>query len=220
MKNRNTLIINPGDLAGLLALATQDRLDRTILWHPVFSDSAATRRKMAIAEQVVNYTVGQIIKADFTSILPDEENNTKTTEKTNANSIYTDNAIHTLREAGVVLFAAAEARKYRCGKLVWPIHCNQDYHTISEILECKILINHIINLNNEGLESLVLETPFLDLSDVEIVDLAIRSDAPIKSAWWCEHAGDNQCGGCNPCNRWRAAFDKAAINNNAATSIL
>ena len=212
MKNSNTLIINNGDIAGLAALATLDRLDRAIIWHPVFSDPASLRRKIAIAEQTVHYGIEQIIKADFTSALPVE------TENTNSNSIHTTNAMQTLQDAGIVLFAAAEARKHRCGKLIWPTHGNQDYNYISEALERKILLNHIIDLNNEGLEKLTLDTPFLDLSDNEIVDIALRSDAPIKTAWWCDHDGDKNCGGCDQCNRWRKAFDKAGMNNSIKDS--
>lgn len=54
-----------------------------------------------------------------------------------------------------------------------------------------------------------IETPYADLDDAQIMDLALDMDAPLGVAWWCqEDAPEPQraCGVCQSCLRVRAAL--------------
>jgi len=67
-----------------------------------------------------------------------------------------------------------------------------------------------------------IEVPLLELSDVGLLDLALDLDAPVPrpvqgaaafragmgACWWCERAGDSQCGVCGTCGRWGVAWGK------------
>jgi 7-cyano-7-deazaguanine synthase len=56
------------------------------------------------------------------------------------------------------------------------------------------------------------ETPFIDLSKAEVIQLAKSLDLPVERFWSCYGDLDAHCGtDCNGCKNRRAAFEKAGI---------
>jgi 7-cyano-7-deazaguanine synthase len=58
---------------------------------------------------------------------------------------------------------------------------------------------------------LTVETPIIELSKAEIVELAVRLKAPIEYTWSCYRGGDVPCGSCDSCLLRARGFDQAGI---------
>ncbi len=57
----------------------------------------------------------------------------------------------------------------------------------------------------------MIETPLLELTDQQVVELGGQLDVPWKLAWSCQFHGDKPCRVCDPCRRRQRAFDAAGV---------
>jgi 7-cyano-7-deazaguanine synthase len=65
----------------------------------------------------------------------------------------------------------------------------------------------------EGLSSIKLITPFLNMDKAGIVRLGAHHNVPFETSWSCYKGGALHCGRCGTCVERREAFDLARISD-------
>jgi 7-cyano-7-deazaguanine synthase len=56
-----------------------------------------------------------------------------------------------------------------------------------------------------------IETPIIDMSKMEIVQLGIKLKAPLEHTWSCYQAGSAPCGRCDSCVLRAKGFREAGV---------
>lgn len=103
----------------------------------------------------------------------------------------------------------------------------------ADVLDRALLVGRLLSIDAQSLSggavrSLTIETPLVDLSDVQIMDLFADSDAPLSGAMVCQGAEavggqaggwsppptagpTGGCGRCPACRRWLRAMREAGL---------
>lgn len=116
----------------------------------------------------------------------------------------------------MLLAAAAYARQHAGHRLVWPASSNGDAKAIARATERVLLCSHLCDLEGEGMPT--IETPLLELTDQQIVELGAHLGVSWYVAWSCGERNDRPCRACGPCRRRAAAFERAGMLDPAATT--
>lgn len=114
----------------------------------------------------------------------------------------------------ILLSAIAEAIRVKAQRIIWPAQCDAGEDGMMRTTEQLVLVQHLAQLEHADLPE--IDTPLLELSDKQLIELGGQLDVPWKLAWSCQHAGDQPCGACDPCRRRRRAFESAGIVDPAA----
>lgn len=212
-KDGRSLIIDLGDLPGLTALAIQDRPERTVIWHPILTDEAAPRRTHAVAEHTTIYAVDEVIEFPVSSMMEHEDHDISSwlfhTEETAPVELWSI----------LLLSAAWSATARSCSRIIFPIHlgCNT-FEEQARATELHELISSIFDLS-QSFHNITIELPFIDLEDWRLIDLAARTEAPLRACWWCLHNSAEPCNGCDSCRRWEKALKQANIESPWQTTV-
>jgi hypothetical protein len=118
------------------------------------------------------------------------------------------------RDTAMLLSAAIEAASLGLSRVVWPIHAGAareiSVDALADICDRALLVGQLVGLDvmraDAGGGSIRIETPYADLTDAQLMDLALDMDAPLSAAWWCMNENDRLCGHCAGCMRWREAL--------------
>lgn len=110
--------------------------------------------------------------------------------------------------------AAAEGRT----EVVWPAQFASkgpdaiDLDLVSRAVDRALLVTRLMAVDaaTVGVPSLHVETPYVDLPDRQIADLAMDLSAPISTAWWWNKALDPAR------TRWMAALAAAGYRTESA----
>ncbi|HYD00549.1 MAG TPA: 7-cyano-7-deazaguanine synthase [Phycisphaerales bacterium] len=124
--------------------------------------------------------------------------------------------------ASLMLLAAGEdAAKRGIGRVVWPVQfaAADDATRLTQVagaFDRALLAARLLSIDTRqaGGQSVLIHTPFAELNDNQLLDLAADMDAPVGSAWWCEKQAEAQqsiCGRCDACSRWLAAMRHAGV---------
>lgn len=119
------------------------------------------------------------------------------------------------RDTAMLLSAAIEAASLGLSRVIWPIHAGAakeiSIDALADICDRALLIGQLVGLDivraaGDGNGSLRIETPYADLTDAQLMDLALDMDVPLSAAWWCMNEDARPCGQCAGCMRWREAL--------------
>jgi hypothetical protein len=111
-----------------------------------------------------------------------------------------------------LLQAVSTAASRGCARVVWPIRCGEDLDKGSEAADRALLISRLISIDSVAGESPVrIDTPLLDLTLEQLLDLAKELDAPLEASWWCQRDASTPCGGCSACTQWRTAIARSKM---------
>ncbi len=210
------LIINNGTLPGLVACwsAGVVRPAATkpgggsgggvgpVAWFPLDDKPARERRRAAVARQVeLCALTGMSDKATVRFDLPAHSN------------------LHQAIAAGartdaMLLSATIEAAALGLSRVIWPVHLGGtrevDTDALADVCDRALLIAQLAGLDRSRLGAsggtIRIETPYADLTDAQLMDLALDMDTPLHAAWWCMNDDDRACGQCAGCMRWREAL--------------
>lgn len=109
----------------------------------------------------------------------------------------------------VLLTALAQAVELDAGRIIWPAQVDADYDTIARVTEQMVLVQHLAQLDHAALPT--IETPLLELSDTQVIELGSQLDVPWTMAWSCMLNGEKPCRLCEACRRRRAAFETTGV---------
>jgi 7-cyano-7-deazaguanine synthase len=111
----------------------------------------------------------------------------------------------------VLLAAAAAAAERAVGRILWPAQANGDADRAARALEQAELVRHLGQL--EWAELPAFETPLLELTDAQLIELGAHLEVPWELAWSCLLPGSQACRLCAACRRRRAAFEVAGLTD-------
>ncbi|MEM1446328.1 MAG: 7-cyano-7-deazaguanine synthase [Planctomycetota bacterium] len=130
-----------------------------------------------------------------------------------------DGATHSPIAAPQILLAAFDlAQRLEAKRLVWPVACGEDPARLALAMEQVALVQHLreacrsAETNPQLSQSEIeLDTPFLELSMPQVLDLGQRVEASWGLAWSCLLPGSKPCGACAGCRKRRRDFDAAGL---------
>ncbi len=178
----SVLVITGGDLPGLIAIATEsiraDRASRPAssvqVWIPGFRDPTLIMRRRAVRAQAEIFNSSFVEPQDTGLLLgtPDGPS------------------------ISLMLIAGARVALQRgCDRLVWPVHAGshqRDLDRLARGADRALLVSRLISLDSPevGIEALEVQTPFLDMDDGDIADLALDLAVPVGACWWFDQSQD------------------------------
>jgi hypothetical protein len=140
-------------------------------------------------------------------------------------------------DSAMLLGAVLEALSCGRSRVLWPIHLGDadDLARVADACDRAMLLAELASIDvRRG--SVAIETPYVDYTDRQIVELALDLGMPLSAAWWCEVDGPHvegenaaggggrppqPCGRCPSCVRWHAAITavRGMPNSPAITTI-
>lgn len=187
----STLIIDTADLPSLTAVALQGDADAFVLWHPHVPGETAERRQQMAQRHAEVFGAARLIITDLkTAPVPGPD------------------APPWWVESAVLLHAMAVAERLQCPRIIWPRQIGDDFERLAPVIDRATLISGL-QPGERGQEAAIIELPLLDLTEAQVVELADDAGADLSLHWPCAAGGEEPCGACSGCQRWRAAFEAA-----------
>ena len=109
----------------------------------------------------------------------------------------------------ILLSALVAAAERPVGRIIWPAQTNGAAAPAERCLEQAELVRHLGQLELPDLPA--IETPLLELTDAQLIELGGHLEVPWDLAWTCLLAGAQPCRLCAACRRRRAAFEAAGL---------
>lgn len=109
----------------------------------------------------------------------------------------------------MLLAAQAEARQQQAEAVVWPISVNANAQEGAKATEQALLCSHLAEA--EADQQPRIESPLLEMSDQQIIELGGQLDVDWSLAWTCTRPGEKPCMACAGCRRRSQAFDQAGV---------
>lgn len=111
---------------------------------------------------------------------------------------------------GLQLIAAAADHAARLGvqRLIWGVRAGDDFDKLSQVTEAIVMVEHLARAAGAG--TLRVETPLLEMSGREIVEVGEQLGVPWSLSRDCWMGADEPCGVCIGCDERRHAFSPLA----------
>ena len=109
----------------------------------------------------------------------------------------------------LLLAGLAEARHQQAEAVIWPVSLNGDAQQGAQATEQSVLCEHLAESESE--QTPRIETPLLEMTDQQVVELGGQLGVDWQLAWTCTRPGEHPCRACGGCRRRQQAFDKAGI---------
>ena len=201
MAYKHALILNSGGLRSLVATALTlkdaPRTRASLLYCMDGRDSLVARTKH-LRQQSKYFDIPRIIELNLSHIYdhgfgkkPD------------------GSPMGTLINPQFLLAALAQARYLQAEVVIWPCAYNQDFNAISKTLETILHVEQLAALESVPMPQ--IQTPLLELSDRQIIELGVQLKTPFQYAYSCLTQNPNPCRACTSCVRRKQAFKEAGI---------
>jgi hypothetical protein len=205
MSGPGPLLIDRGDLPSLVAVTVESRPQHLVLYHALESDPGAGRRRAAVEEHGEVLGVRQVVVEPLPAL---------DAGGGGGDGTGVAGQLEGLAQAGLLLQAAAAARRLACPRIIWPHQVGPDPEAVGPAVERASLVAALAEIGGgqpAGPE-LVIDLPLVDLTDAQLADLAEDGGAVMHGFWPCAAGGDAPCGVCAGCRRWRSAFAEAGVS--------
>lgn len=215
------LVINDGRFAGLIATWAEARsgtaqsgdpaASTSVLWIPDDDRPQRDRRTAAVGRQAELCHLPAPLDRSSIAFTPGRAGTT-------AGSLSEDLITHT-RTTIMLASACLQAAAWGLSRVVWPIHIGGtssteiDLDELTDVCDRALLVSQLVSLDLPrataravGRMGVRITTPFVDLTDAQMMDLALDMDVPLGACWWCLNDQPEPCGQCGQCLRWRQAL--------------
>ncbi len=198
VSGENVLVIHDGSPEALVSCLICPDPGQVVAWFHPFVSSARNSRMNAAKRQV------DLLGLD--SLITPGGNETAAGERQGGQYL----------ETLMLIQAVSAATARGCGKVIWPIRNGEDLDLASDAADRALLISRLITIDSPmGASPVRIETPLLDLSLEQMLELAGDLDAPLEASWWCQRDGSTPCGGCSACTQWRTAIARTKVTTTA-----
>jgi 7-cyano-7-deazaguanine synthase in queuosine biosynthesis len=109
----------------------------------------------------------------------------------------------------LLLAGLGVARRLGVERVVWAAQFNGDIAKIATASEQVIVVQQLAELSDENCAA--IDTPFMSLTDQQLVELGAHLSVPWDIAWTCTQRSDQPCQTCSQCNSRWASFDEIGI---------
>lgn len=194
----HTILAGFGDIASLINLAREavgeDTAGLQLLSLNDGSGLGRQRRRFS-RDQAEHYNVKRVVdkQADYYR-LPDDPRPENLAES---------HVSHTL------LDCLLAAQKHEAVRVVMPYHCGGRMEEIARITELALLAQQTAQVEYGNRAR--VETPLLELTDAELIELGMQMDVPFDRSWSCQQGSALPCGQCKGCESRRQAFDALGL---------
>lgn len=226
MASRSTLILHSGGLRSLVATARVVGLGdaaSVLLLHVRDGRDTSTARIEHLRRQARHFDIQRVHVVDLPQ-LPAQRSRRGVTEPSPAGPA-------SLVRAQVLLTALAQSIDLNAVRLVWPVQHNGGFEFAARVTEQLVLLRQLAQIDLEeaaqrGVERPAaalstdgslpapipeIDTPLLDLTDQQVIELGGQMDVPWYLAWSCLLPQERPCRLCTACRRRRQAFDAAGM---------
>lgn len=88
-----------------------------------------------------------------------------------------------------LITATYQAATLACDQVVWPIQIggqSPDLESVARVIDRAVLVTRLASLDGaeHGRPAIRIDTPYADLSDRQLADLAIDMNVPVEHTWW------------------------------------
>lgn len=201
VSGENVLVIHDGSPEALVSCLVCPDPGQVVAWFHPFVSSARTSRMNAAKRQVDLLGLDSLITPG------------------GSESAAADRQGGQFLETLMLLQAVSAASARGCGKVIWPIRLGEDLDNASIAADRGLLISRLVTIDSTvGASPVRIETPLLDLTLEQMLELAGDLDAPIEASWWCQRDGSTPCGGCSACTQWRTAIARTRAISGVTTA--
>ena len=200
MAEGSTLILSNGGVRSLLAtaMAVQEYgSQHAVLVHLKDGRRSSVRRQAFVKEQADEYKIREIIRID----LPHLQRPASAPKERDRPSA--------LLHPQMILAALAQGVELDASRIVWPAQFNGSADHIAKVMEQVVLIRHIAEVEHSTLPA--IETPLLDFTDQQLVEIGLQLDVPWTKSWSCDLNGEKPCLVCAACRRRHSGFEAAGV---------
>jgi len=192
------MVMNDGGLRSLVATATVTGPGRPMLLYIHDGRPGDERWHGRCSQQAEQYRAARRVELSLPHLMKRHGSTTQPTS---------------LARFQLLTAAAGQAVSHDAARLVWPVSVAEQYEELATVAEWLVLLEHAVQL--ETGQSLTIETPLLELTLKQIVELGEQAGVPWRLARSCRSADAEPCGRCPGCTERAAAFAAAGINDPA-----
>ena len=197
----HVLILSSGGLRSLVATALTQREEqktRVSLLHLIDGRDNAVMRMESVRQQAEHFGIARIVELDLPHLYGHGQSRSSDGLPTG-----------TLVGPQTVLAAVAQARQQQIERVVWPVSFDGDDRAMARTTEQVLLLDHLAQVEATPMPR--VETPLVEMTDQQIVELGGQMNLPWELAWSCAVQIDKPCKVCPSCRRRKAAFEAAGI---------
>jgi len=203
VSGESVLVIHDGSPEALIACLICPDPGSVVAWVPPHLPSANGSRMQTVKRQVDLLGLDSLITPG------------------GSESATSDRQTAPHQKTWTLLQAVSAAASRGCARVVWPIRSGEDLDKGAEAADRALLLARLVAIDTGPGESPVrIETPLLDLTLDQLLDLAKELDAPIDASWWCQREGSTPCGGCSACTQWRTAIARSRMARGEASALV
>jgi hypothetical protein len=213
MEPAEAILIDEADLPSLVAASLRPQ-PGLVLVHARRGDDAAARRAKIIAEHETALGASTVFLDHAASVAGRHRPRMDSPAGRHRPRIDSPNVWPTavgttlhgsLVETLVLVEAATLAATLGATRVIWPRQVGPDPSLVEVALERATLAAALAG-STSGCVPPAMETPLLDLTDEQVVDLAEDAGVPARAFWPCVSASREPCGSCPGCGRWQKAY--------------
>lgn len=206
------LIINDGGPGGLIACWAEgvhaerpDAAPGPIAWFPAAPTPTLETRRRAARSQVELCSLSEFLEHQLAAAPSEKPGHAPSSPDPARGLCLTQLLLH----------AAHAAAERGISRVVWPVHFpdspgdSVDLDALADACDRALLVSQLAALDTPS-EHPVIETPYADFTDRELLELARDLDAPLDACWYCHEPGESPCGSCPGCTLWHRAADEIA----------
>lgn len=200
MAKPRTLLLSAGGIRSLVALASLQSAaepDQLTLLHVADSRPLGPVRLEHVHRQARHFDIPRVLHVPLPAPARSETSPTPSGEP------------RPLFTPQMLLIAAATAIELDAHRVVWPIQANGMYPLAARVAEQLVLVQHLAQFDRETLPR--FETPLLDLTDRQLIELGDQLECPWALAWSCTANDAAPCRACPGCRRRKAGFEAAGL---------
>lgn len=169
-------------------------------------DTAAIRMEQ-VRKQAHHFQLDRIIRLEMTELF------------THARPGIDGRPVGSIVLPRLLLAALAYAKQHQAQRVIWPGSCDGESRTLAQYSETMLLCEHLAQLDDPD-HPPRLDTPLMEMSDRQIIELGESLRVPWTFARTCLAAASHACQVCPACRRRQAAFAAAGLVDPAEKMVM
>lgn len=201
MAKPDTLVLNDGGLKSLVATATVVRVAPPMLLYVHDGRPSDSAHHAMFLKQADHFQAAKRLELSMPHLIQGDGANL---------------SVAPLARFQYLTAAAGQAVRLGARRLIWPVRVGDQFDAISQIAEALVLLEHMAEVESQT--DLRIETPLLDMSMVQVIELGEQMGVPWAITRSCVVTSSAPCGECACCQRRADAFAQAQREDPAAPS--
>lgn len=203
------IMLNRGGMRSLVATAMQPQPERLSLVYVHEGRVSDEVCHAAANEQVEHYDVGRLLELSMPHLV--DETGVPPRPEGDPADVHAVAHRDPLGAVQLVVAACALAIRSNADRVIWPAQVGEDHDAIARVTETLGLIGDIVRIEHG--RDVAIETPLLEMTDRELVEVGHQMSVPWETARTCHAGRGDACGACSGCQRRNAAFAAAGIED-------